>query len=189
MILFIINIIMNDDNQTTPNCTDIEPYKMYCEPKDPNTKCTLFELVEAECHVPPIINCSGSKTFTKNVNCSHCYQLDESSIFCEKTRNCKVGIKNVPQYCYANATCIGKTKFKKLLQCEKSSLSQKTAIFLSLFLGCLGADRFYLGYFLVGIGKLFTFGGIGILYMIDFLLILVGYLGPADGSLYEDKSW
>lgn len=61
---------------------------------------------------------------------------------------------------------------------------------LSLFLLCsvtlggFGADRFYLGQWREGLGKLFSFGGLGIWTLIDVLLIGVGYVGPADGSLY-----
>lgn len=44
--------------------------------------------------------------------------------------------------------------------------------------------RFYLGHWQEGIGKLFSFGGLGVWTLIDVLLISIRYLGPADGSLY-----
>jgi len=56
--------------------------------------------------------------------------------------------------------------------------------FYSITLGGFGADRFYLGQWREGLGKLFSFGGLGIWTLIDVLLIGVGYVGPADGSLY-----
>lgn len=56
--------------------------------------------------------------------------------------------------------------------------------FCSITLGGFGADRFYLGQWREGLGKLFSFGGLGIWTLIDVLLIGVGYVGPADGSLY-----
>lgn len=40
--------------------------------------------------------------------------------------------------------------------------SKQTALFLSIFTGVLGVDRFYLGYTVSGIIKLFTAGGFGI---------------------------
>ena len=46
-----------------------------------------------------------------------------------------------------------------------------TAFILSLFLGVLGADRFYLGKAGTGVLKLITLGGVGIWALIDFILI------------------
>ena len=45
---------------------------------------------------------------------------------------------------------------------------------LSYFLGWLGVDRFYLGYIGTGILKLITFGGFGIWWLIDLVMILSG---------------
>lgn len=45
------------------------------------------------------------------------------------------------------------------------------AFLLSFFLGYMGIDRFYLGNVGMGIGKLLTFGGLGIWAFIDLFLI------------------
>lgn len=60
--------------------------------------------------------------------------------------------------------------------------SKTTAIILSVLLGSLGVDRFYLGYTGLGVLKLLTCGGFGIWYLIDLIKICTGSLKAADGS-------
>ncbi|XP_018409350.1 PREDICTED: TM2 domain-containing protein 1 [Nanorana parkeri] len=62
--------------------------------------------------------------------------------------------------------------------------SYKVAVALSLFLGWLGADRFYLGYPALGMLKFCTVGFCGIGSLIDFILIAMQIVGPSDGSSY-----
>ena len=56
-----------------------------------------------------------------------------------------------------------------------------TAVLLSLFVGVFGIDRFYLGYTGLGILKLVTCGGLGIWWIIDFILIAMRKVSDADG--------
>lgn len=62
--------------------------------------------------------------------------------------------------------------------------NKTVAIILSLFLGGLGVDRFYLGYTGLGIVKLLTLGGLGVWALIDLIRIITGNLKPKDGN-YE----
>jgi len=54
----------------------------------------------------------------------------------------------------------------------------------SVTLGGFGVDRFYLGLWREALGKLFSFGGLGVWTIVDVILIAVGYVGPHDSSLY-----
>jgi len=59
------------------------------------------------------------------------------------------------------------------------------ALLLSIFLGQLGIDRFYMGYIGLGILKLLTAGGCGIWWLIDLILIATDALRDADGYPLE----
>ncbi|KAF9975013.1 hypothetical protein BGZ73_001466 [Actinomortierella ambigua] len=65
-------------------------------------------------------------------------------------------------------------------RCE-SDRSYPVAILLSIFLGYLGVDRFYLGHIITGILKLITAGGFGIWYLIDIVLIILDELPDHNG--------
>ena len=64
--------------------------------------------------------------------------------------------------------------------------SKTTALLLSILLGGLGVDRFYLGYTGMGVLKLLTGGCFGVLYILDIINIATGKLLPADGSGYTE---
>jgi hypothetical protein len=54
-------------------------------------------------------------------------------------------------------------------------------LLISFFVGWFGIDRFYLGYTGLGILKLITFGGCGIWYTVDLILIAMGKLDDSQG--------
>ena len=66
--------------------------------------------------------------------------------------------------------------------------NKTTALILSVLVGGLGVDRFYLGYTGLGVLKLLTAGCFGVLYIIDIINIATGRLRPADGSAYENET-
>ena len=54
-------------------------------------------------------------------------------------------------------------------------------LLLSILVGTLGVDRFYLGYIGLGILKLVTAGGCGIWWIIDIVLIATNKMTDAQG--------
>lgn len=66
--------------------------------------------------------------------------------------------------------------------------NKTVALVLSVLLGGLGIDRFYLGYTGMGMLKLLTGGCLGVLWIIDIIFIAQGKLQPADGSPYEEDA-
>lgn len=63
--------------------------------------------------------------------------------------------------------------------------SKTTALIISILLGELGIDRFYLGYTGLGILKLITAGGCGIWWLVDIILIVTGRMKTKDGQELE----
>ncbi len=65
---------------------------------------------------------------------------------------------------------------------QKPHKRYSTAVLLSVLVGELGIDRFYLGHVGLGLAKLFTFGGLGIWWAIDCVRMAQGKIHAADGS-------
>ena len=63
--------------------------------------------------------------------------------------------------------------------------SQMIALILSILVGGLGVDRFYLGLIGTGIIKLLTGGGFGIWWIIDVILIATNKLNDSKGETLE----
>ena len=68
---------------------------------------------------------------------------------------------------------------KKAVTEQKSWL---VALLLSMFLGFCGADRFYIGRTRSAIVKLLSFGGVGVWWLSDLILILSDYRKDAKGQ-------
>ncbi|XP_053128591.1 TM2 domain-containing protein 3 isoform X1 [Hemicordylus capensis] len=173
-------------------CSRLPPKCMTCKT---NFSCIYGKPAVFDCTARPQVHCVDQKNvrqenFTIHMTCQICWQLPPSDYICSNSTNCKT--VSCPRERYsANCTvrdhihCLGNRTFPKMLYCNwTGGYKWSTALALSITLGGFGADRFYLGQWREGLGKLFSFGGLGIWTLIDVLLIGVGYVGPADGSLY-----
>ena len=58
-----------------------------------------------------------------------------------------------------------------MAQAAKKDKNWIAALLLSILVGSLGIDRFYMGYIGLGILKLITLGGFGIWWLIDLILV------------------
>jgi len=62
-----------------------------------------------------------------------------------------------------------------------------TLFLLSLFLGELGVDRFYVGKIGTGILKLITVGGCGIWWLVDWIMILSEKFTDSNGNVIRKE--
>ena len=155
-----------------------------------NTSCIYGGQTTANCTVLKSVACRSPSTFTVKAPCYYCYQLPTTNYTCPERAYCqsKAGHREriiVNCSVSENQHCLGNRNFSKSFLCNwTSGYRWSTSLILSVTLGGFGVDRFYLGHWEEGLGKLFSFGGLGVWTLLDIILIGVGYITPADGSLY-----
>ncbi|KAG5669635.1 hypothetical protein PVAND_017519 [Polypedilum vanderplanki] len=158
------------------NCIYGEMTQVYCEPRNQDS---CINDNEGE-------NGKSKYSFTKNIVCRYCFLTEHWEHDCKQQTNCNSASQIIKTNCTVkpNILCLGNRTFQKNVRCNWSRGSKYfTALVLSITLGGFGVDRFYLGHWQEGIGKLFSFGGLGVWVIVDAILISIGYLGTSDGSL------
>jgi|TARA_B110000008_G_scaffold206152_1_gene204773 hypothetical protein len=162
-------------------CVDGAPYKPYHLIE----KLPLKNVDKIECKVPS--EGGNNKDAEK-------YVCGQGTCTADNEKSAKGTCQCLEPYMHAMEQTGSKKNVKQ--PCEYRALSKKTAFFLSIFLGFFGADWFYLsrgcansGYVCLGIFKLFTFGGMGLWWIIDWILILTDTVEDANGmTLWDDLS-
>jgi len=75
---------------------------------------------------------------------------------------------------------------KNNVELNKPLQNWTTLIILSILFGGLGVDRFYVGKIDTGILKLITFGGFGIWWFIDFIMICTKSFTNSEGQVIKE---
>ena len=115
-------------------------------------------------------NC-GKQIADNAVICIHCGA--KPLVGAKYCQNCSAEVDPNAEICIKCGVRLGKTSAK--------GKDWMVALLLSIFLGGLGIDRFYLGYIGLGVLKLITGGGFGIWWLIDLILIATGKLRDSEG--------
>lgn len=118
--------------------------------------------------------------------CRYCFLTDHFDYDCMHKVTCNSVHSTYKTNCtvHREVLCLGNRSFSKHVRCNWTRGTKYfTALVLSITLGGFGVDRFYLGHWQEGIGKLFSFGGLGVWVIVDAILISIGFLGTSDGSL------
>ncbi len=172
-------------------CKDVPVECMICSNADNSSHidCIYGQKILSKCDIINITQCQGDRQFNYESSCKFCYQTPAWDHVCTPMISCKRGdsvrLHKVNCTVNENVKCLGSRNFYKKVECNwTSGYRQKVALILSVCLGGFGIDRFYLGQYREGLGKLFSFGGLGIWTLIDNILIYVGYIGPENGSIY-----
>jgi len=77
----------------------------------------------------------------------------------------------------------------RLAEAEAVDISPKSRLVTTLlawFLGMFGAHRFYLGKIGTAIAMLITLGGLGIWYLVDFIMAVTGTMTDTEGKLIRN---
>jgi len=183
------------DPTRCPSGVDCRDLGLDCLVCECDYGCQYGAKSHANCTVVEGVQCEGERWFEREFICSYCYLTHKEGHSCSNNKNfnCRsVGPRSSNQNWYVSTCtvgretlCLGSSRYARRRECNwTEGYSWKTALALSVTLGGFGADRFYLGHWQEGIGKLFSFGGLGVWTLVDVVLVSVRYIGPADGSLY-----
>lgn len=194
------NVLAQLASDTDPDCMnhsecDTLPAQCLYEINGCNQTCNYGEETAIQVEVLPTVSCKGLSIHNRTMRCRFCYQTESHEhacivkTHCSSSRAYSNSVYQTTCQVKPGVLCFGKRKFHKSMTCQWSNdYSWTTTMLLSITLGGFGVDRFYLGHWKEGLGKFFSFGGLGIWTIIDVVLIAIGYVTPQDGSVYTYRS-
>jgi hypothetical protein len=103
--------------------------------------------------------------------------------------NCEKCGKEIPEGTSSCPSCVANPAPQPVTApvATDDSKDWLTTLLLSIFVGQLGVDRFYLGYIGLGVLKLLTVGGCGIWWLVDVLMIATDKMKDAKGRTLHRK--
>ncbi|XP_059614852.1 TM2 domain-containing protein almondex [Phlebotomus argentipes] len=176
--------ITSDDVSACPSNLECSKLNFPCISCSYNLSCIYGKPMNVTCEARQNVQCRENREFVRTAICRYCYQTEPWEHTCVRKAPCHASYRTNCTV-FPDVLCLGHRTFFKNVNCNwTQGFKWSTALIISITLGGFGVDRFYLGHWQEGIGKLFSFGGLGIWTLIDVILISLHYLGPADGSLY-----
>jgi TM2 domain-containing membrane protein YozV len=126
-------------------------------------------------------NCGKEVTGTSEF-CSSCGARPlAGKDFCQ---NCGVPVTPLTEICTRCGARIAGPQAPYVSQ--KSRLATTLLCMLPAFVAVNGIHRFYLGKVGTGLAMLFTFGGLGVWTLIDFIMAISGSMKDSDGKLIRN---
>lgn len=117
-------------------------------------------------------------------------EVVETAQICPKCGSPPLRGKGFCQHCGSNTDPMAVVCVKCGVALGQAAGEQKdwlVALLLSIFVGWVAIDRFYLGYIGLGILKLLTGAGCGIWWLVDLILIAMNKLPDAEGRPLAQK--
>lgn len=145
------------------------------DPYSPLINCSYVPQEFLKCELPIDLKGNASAKEELGYGCvkfggQRYHDVETTRVMCEVLENIE---------CYGDRTFLSLRQFPCIKYTGHYFIN---TLIYSVLLGFLGMDRFCLGHTGTAVGKLLTLGGVGIWWIVDIILLVLGELRPADDS-------